>query len=54
MAVTTGVKGKTWEEKTAQRQQVALERSLLAELKQARDSREQVIQYCIYQYNITF
>lgn len=40
--VTTGVKGHSWTEKMAQRQQAAVEKALLQELREGREAREQV------------
>jgi hypothetical protein len=41
-AATTGVKGHSWTEKMAQRQQVAAEKALMQELREGREAREQV------------
>lgn len=43
-ATTTGVKGHSWAEKLAQRQKTGMEKALLAELKAAREERQQVQQ----------
>lgn len=41
-AATTGVKGHSWTEKMAQRQQAAVEKALLQGLREGREARQQV------------